>query len=370
VLGTVSAALGIAFYFVTRHTVLKGVHPASAIVGLATIPPALWVSFSASALLGRDRYEAYTALLVTQPIVYLPGGVGLALTFGVTGAVAGFAAATLAAAIVGWVSVRHAAGREPEPPRVYDSTANQLGRATRFGLQAWGANLLQLLNYRLDLFILSAVAARSAVGVYSVAVSLTALGWLLPDALQTVLFPRVASLDAAAEAGTIRGETSDASAARAIRHSVLMVIPIVIALAALVALVPLIYGARFQHAVSLGFILIPGVAVLGPGKVIAATISGRGFPRYALYVTLITLPVTLALYLVLIPSYHATGAAVASTISYGLSVALSVVALRRVTNISLRAALLPTRADLADYTDAIRLARSRVLARLRSPVSG
>ena len=52
-------------------------------------------------------------------------------------------------------------------------------------MQAWSANLLQLLNYRLDIFILSALATRSAVGVYSIAVSVTALGWVLCGVLLT-----------------------------------------------------------------------------------------------------------------------------------------------------------------------------------------
>ena len=37
-------------------------------------------------------------------------------------------------------------------------------------------------------------------GVYSVALTLTTIAWILPQALQTVLFPRVASLDEATAA--------------------------------------------------------------------------------------------------------------------------------------------------------------------------
>jgi O-antigen/teichoic acid export membrane protein len=367
-LGTAGAVLAICFYLLTRHSVLKGVTPVVAIISLASLPFALWSSFSASALLGRDRYESYTLLLVTQPLVFLCAGIGLGLAFGVKGAVTGFTGANLAAAAVGLSAMRRAAQSEPErAPTKPDR--GPLRHAVRFGLQAWTANLLQLLNYRLDLFILSAVVTRADVGIYSVAVSLTALGWLLPDALQTVLFPRVASLDGAAAAGEIEASESDASAARAVRHSVLFVVPTAMALAVLVALVPLIYGPGFHRSVELGFILIPGVAALGPGKIVAAILTGRGFPRYVVYGTLITVPTTLALYSILIPTLHAVGAASASTISYSFGTALSFVLLRLVTNISLRSALFPTRADLMDYVDAFRLARARVGARFDGSVS-
>jgi O-antigen/teichoic acid export membrane protein len=237
---------------------------------------------------------------------------------------------------------------------------HQLRRATSFGLQTWSANLLQLLNYRLDIFILSAVALRSSVGVYSIAVSVTALGWVLPNAFQTVLFPRVASLDAAAGEGRIEAASSDAAAARAVRHSVLIIVPTMMALAVLVVVVPLIYGSSFERSVRLGFVLIPGVAVAGVAKVASAVSSGRGFPRYALYTGTISVPATVALYLTLIPNFHATGAAIASTVSYVLTTVVTVLYFRRATSIPYRAALLPRRSDFVDYVDALRAARVRL----------
>jgi O-antigen/teichoic acid export membrane protein len=359
-LGSAGAVCGIAFYALTRHTILKGVTPTLAIVSLASLPFALAWAFSAAAALGRDRYEAYAAIEITQSLVILLVGVALAVAFGLTGAIIGFAAANVVTAILGELWIRRETAHESDSGADQEATGHQLRRATRFGLKAWTANLLQLLNYRLDLFVLSAVATRSAVGVYSIAASVTALGWLLPNALTTVLFPRVASLDAAADEGRITAEASDAAAARAIRHSVLIAVPTALALAALVLLVPLLYGPGFQRSVSLGFILIPGVAALGTAKVISAVVSGRGFPQYSLYATAITVPITLTLYIVLIPSLHATGAAAASTISYLLTTALSVAFLRRATAIPLRVALIPSRSDLVDYVDALRVARARL----------
>jgi O-antigen/teichoic acid export membrane protein len=356
-LGVAGAICGLAFYFAARDTIFRGVSPTLAIIALASLPFALAWTFSAAAALGRDRYEAYAGLLITNALVILIGGIVLALTFGLTGAVAAFAAANVVAAFAGARWSRRELTRAEDGDDAHASS-HPLRRATRFGLQAWSANLLQLLNYRLDIFILSSVAPRSAVGIYATAVSVSALGWLLPNALQTVLFPRVASLDAAAGAGTIATESSNAAAARAVRHSVLLMVPTALGIAVLGLLIPLLYGPRFDASVKLCFILIPGVVALGIAKVVSAVISGRGFPRYALYTTLITVPITLVLYFALIPAFHATGAAIASSISYSLTMLLSIIYFRPATRISI-AALVPRRSDVHDYVAAVRAARRR-----------
>ena len=59
--------------------------------------------------------------------------------------------------------------------------------------------------------------------------------------------------------------------ARATRHSVLM-LPAGLAVAVLLALVPLVYGTEFDESVWLGLILLPGVLTLGTGKVVAAVV--------------------------------------------------------------------------------------------------
>jgi O-antigen/teichoic acid export membrane protein len=329
-----------------------------AIVALVSLPFALQWAFVAATALGRDRYEMYATLEIVNAAIILVGGVALAIPFGILGAVSAFAASNVLTALLGAVWLRTETARAGDAGS--GGMTGQLRRATKFGLQTWSANLLQLLNYRLDIFVLSSVAFRSTVGVYSIAVSVTALGWVLPNAFQTVLFPRVASLDAAAGAGQIGAGSSDAAAARAVRHSVLIVLPTIALLVILVLLVPLIYGSAFDRSVTLGFILIPGVAVAGVAKVASAVSSGRGFPRYALYTTALTVPATVSLYLLLIPAFHATGAAVASSISYTLTTVLTVYYFERATSIKLRAALIPARSDLVDYLDALRSARARL----------
>jgi O-antigen/teichoic acid export membrane protein len=234
-----------------------------------------------------------------------------------------------------------------------------LMRSLRFGLPNWAANLLQQINYRLDVLILGAFATAQDVGVYSVALTVTGIAWVLPQALQTVLFPRVAGLDEATAAGELAVEESNAAVAKAVRHAVLLTLPSALAISILLLVgVPLIYGHKFHQTTWLGFVLLPGVLLLGIGKVLSSTISGRGYPRYATYIAAISTPLTVGLYAWLIPLFHAWGAAAASSVSYGLSAFLAVFFFRRVTTIGIRDAFVPRASDVSDYGGLARLARA------------
>ncbi len=185
---------------------------------------------------------------------------------------------------------------------------------------------------------------------------------MLPQALQTVLFPRVASLDESTLIGEVSAQESDAALAKAVRHGVLLTLPagLSIGLLLLVA-VPLLYGDKFHDTTELGFLLLPGVLLVGVGKILSSAIAGRGYPRYSLYVGMFTVPLTLALYFALIPPYGAWGAAIGSSVSYGFTALLTLAFFRRVTRIGLHEGFVPRREDVADYRTAALLARDRFL---------
>jgi O-antigen/teichoic acid export membrane protein len=181
-----------------------------------------------------------------------------------------------------------------------------------------------------------------------VAVAVTGVLWLLPQALSDVLFPRIAALATRSDAASSR--TLEFVETKSMRHTVLVVAAGACGLAAaLVFLVVPVYGAAFRPAVGLGLILLPGVALIGLTNPMAATLVGRGHPGYALATAAVVTPLTVLLYVLLIPSLHGTGAALASTVSYASSFVLIAVLYRRVTGRRVRDWLLPTRSELEDY---------------------
>ena len=354
-LGLVGVALGLTVATIARGSAFQGVDFGTLAIGLAALPFALSWAFGSSVSIAQDRYEQAALATVTQAVGSLVLVAALAPGYGVRGAVVGFSAShALTALWVVLVGIRrtgYAEGWLRQAP-------SEIWSAIRFGLKASLTVVLSVVNQRVDLIILNAFAPQATVGHYSVALSLTALQLLLPSSIGMVVFPRVSSL-AQAEAT----EDRDLVVSKSVKHAILVSIGGAIAMAGALLAVPLVFGSDFRPAVFLGWILIPGTAALGLSSVLAATIVGSGRPGYLLRAAALVTPVTLVLYFLLISQFEATGAAVASTASYMMTLVLVWRYFRRVTGIQGVRTLLPGLAELADYRELLDAARARVQAR-------
>jgi O-antigen/teichoic acid export membrane protein len=224
--------------------------------------------------------------------------------------------------------------------------------ALRIGVRGWVNDLFQIVNLRLDLFILNAYETNAQVGVYGVAVTVTSLAWILAQALATVVLPRSAALRAGA--GRVDRGDADPMGASAVRHAVVVSLAVSVLVGAALFAVPLLWGPEFERTVALGWILLPGVAALGAGRVMVASFTGLGHTSYALAVGLVSLPLTVVAYLLVIPGSGNTGAAVVSSISYLTTSLLAAALYARATGLGPREFLVPRAGDLRDY---LRLAR-------------
>lgn len=340
VAGVVVAAAGLALRLLVPSA-FGDLSVASTAVVVGTMPFALGWFYGSFVALAVDRYEIFALPPAVQSATAMVLVVVLGLVAGLPGAVLALAISHLLAALaVLWWSRRAPHGTGDGHPR-------QLRRSISFGLKGYAANAMQFLNQRLDLFIVSAVVGAAAVGQLAVAIAVTSVLLLLPQALSDVLFPRVAALSAGSGAGDHASRAF--VEAKGMRHAVIVILTatVVIAAALLLLVVP-VYGAQFGPAIELGLILLPGVALIGLGQILSATIVGRGRPIYSLYSALIVTPLTIGLYLWLVPALGAEGAALAKTASYTLSFALALHFYRRVTGGAPLGLFVPTRDELAD----------------------
>ena len=203
----------LAFFALTRDELFAGISVVSLLLGIGYLPFQLGRGFIAAIALARERYEAYAAIELVRTAVLIAVAVLLTFLIGVDGALIGIAASGVVSYVAAAVwAVRYARVAQEKA----QAGGGRLREAMTFGSKAWGATLLQLINYRLDLFLLAAYVARADVGRYSVALSVTALAWVLPAALETVIFPRTADLHAAHDRGEIAATESDAATARAV----------------------------------------------------------------------------------------------------------------------------------------------------------
>jgi O-antigen/teichoic acid export membrane protein len=350
--GTIGASAGLAVWALFPSA-FAGLPLWLTAVAVIAVPFSLVLTYLSSIALAADHYEASMLMPALQAGLLLIVSVPAAVLFGRTGAVTALTVATGLSALgaTGWALRRL--------PRAVASPAGHVRRAIRFGIKGYGANTLQLINYQVDMFILATVAPAAAVGHYALAVSAATLVMLLPRALSAVLYPRVARLSATGdEAEREMVET------KSLRHVSLIVGVTTLGMAgALELLVVPVFGADYRPTINLGLILLPGAAAIGVSTVLAATVVGRGHPHYSLYGAIITTPVTIAMYATMIPWLHATGAALASTLSYLGSFVLFCIFYRRVTKRSVVSFLVPTRSEFADLRQLGRAVSRRALSR-------
>jgi O-antigen/teichoic acid export membrane protein len=199
--------------------------------------------------------------------------------------------------------------------RLWPSWPNQARSVTVFGVKGHIANLLQFLNYRLDLFVVNYFLGPAAVGIYGVAVSLAELMWFLPDAVGFAVFPRAAAGRAEVQTAGWRFAVMSTAATAAGAMVLALSAP---------AIIGIIFSPAFSSAYPALLALLPGAVLMSGAKVLANEIVGRGYPQYNAIIAGIALTVTITLDLILIPRLGIVGAAIASSLAYGTQVAFVV----------------------------------------------
>lgn len=216
-----------------------------------------------------------------------------------------------------------------------------LAEVVAYAFPCFLGNFIQFLNYRLDVFLVNYFSGRDAVGLYTLAVSLGQMIWLVSRAAATVLLPNVAALQEAADANAQR-------TAQITRVAFGLSLASALALAVVAApLVPLVFGSAFHPSVTPLFWLLPGIVVFSAANVLASYFAGIGKPRLNLYVAWAGLVVTIVFDLLLIPAFGIAGAAMASTLSYSTSTVVIVWLFVRQSRLPVRQVLVLTREDLA-----------------------
>jgi O-antigen/teichoic acid export membrane protein len=121
---------------------------------------------------------------------------------------------------------------------------------------------------------------------------------------------------------------------------------------ALVAIptIPLLFGREFAAASLPLLFLIPGVVATAAANPVSAHLMGTGRPVFGAAAAAVNLTVNVVANLALIPVLGASGAALASTLSYSASAVVLLVVFKRLNSVPLRQMLVPTSDDLRQVT--------------------
>jgi O-antigen/teichoic acid export membrane protein len=182
-----------------------------------------------------------------------------------------------------------------------------------YGMAQIAALTPALLNADLDQLILSQTVPAAELGRYAIAVTLTQLPIPVVSAIGNVAFPRLAS-QRGTTAATLRLQR------KAILGSAGLAVVMLVPLAVLAPwFVPLVFGAAYRGAVPLVWILTPGTVFLACGQVVGDLLRGRSHPSTVAWAQGFAAIFTVVLLLALLPVVGVSGAAIASTVAYGVA---------------------------------------------------
>jgi O-antigen/teichoic acid export membrane protein len=286
-----------------------------AVVGaLGIVPNILWQTIS-GVLLGQGRLRLWNLIQLLSPVLALFALLVLVagLDTGVTGALAAWALANALTAAFALVAARDLWW----PPRLPDAFDRAGRTVLRLAVVMGAVQVVNLVSYRAELFVLGRESGNASVGVYSIALQAVESMWLVPAAIATaVTAPVVAAVD-------------DRHAADLVGRSALRALGLAALIAGAVAaiapfLIPAVFGHQFRGAVAPLELLLPGVVLYAPVNVLVVYLSvRRAEPWWSLAVAIVSMLVTVGAALLLIPGHGARGAAAGSSIGYAAGAALA-----------------------------------------------
>jgi O-antigen/teichoic acid export membrane protein len=179
------------------------------------------------------------------------------------------------------------------------------------------------LNAQLDQLVLSQTVPAADLGRYAVAVSLSLFPIPLVSAIGNVAFPRLAAQSEMTQASQ---RLQKASVAGSFVVSAGLIFPFA---AVAYWVVPLVFGSAYREAVPLLWILAPGSVFLACGQVVGDLLRGKRQPGAVAWAQGLAAVFTVVLLLALLPFVGVYGAAIASTVAYGIALAAMLRCLRQ-----------------------------------------
>jgi O-antigen/teichoic acid export membrane protein len=290
------------------------------IAACALIPTIIWQCIC-GVLLGIGRVRLWNVIQTLPPVLT---GLGMLLIVaglhgGLRGAVLAWTLAHVVTAVYALVATRNV--WQPLPLRRLLEFFNR--PLAQLALTMGAVQVVNLISYRIELFVLDRDRGIGQVGVYSIAVQTAEMLWLVAGAIATAVTAPCLH-DAEEQAASLIAR----SAAKALAYTAIVAVAVGAIAPYLIS--PLL-GHSFAGATQPLRLLLPGIVVYAPVTILIVYLSVRhGKPRLSLAVSVVGMIVTLAAALVLIPRHGASGAALASTIGYVAAAVLAWAFLQRV----------------------------------------
>jgi O-antigen/teichoic acid export membrane protein len=179
----------------------------------------------------------------------------------------------------------------------------------KYGGKSFVSNIINFFNYRFDILMLTPLVSKAQLGIYTVAQSLSELIWMIPNSVSIVLLPRISAMS----------EEEKRAVALRISRCVGTAMLVLVAVAYFaVGLLPLVLK-KYTGSILPFRILLAGTFLMTYNKILGNALAAHGRPEKNIISSTAGSAVNVALNVWLIPIYGILGAAIAGSISYGVS---------------------------------------------------
>jgi O-antigen/teichoic acid export membrane protein len=199
-----------------------------------------------------------------------------------------------------------------------------LKKSLIYGIKTHMSNILAFVNYRADLFMISFFLNPAAVGIYVVAVNIAERLWIFSKSISSVLFPRISSLTKDEEKNRITSIISRNVLAISVVGGIIFYFSSDL-------IIQLLFGDAYQDSTFALKLLLPGIVVGSMSRILSNDIAGRGRPEINMYTSIFTVTTNIVLNIVFIPLYGINGAALATSITYGLNWIIKIIIYNKIT---------------------------------------
>ncbi len=281
-------------------------------------PTFLLHSYLLSILQGNQNFVAYNVSSLLIPVISLIFTSTLLLLFELNayGAFLVFVVSYGSSALVAlFYSFRSAASGEET---IQVNPLSYSRKAFSYAWKAHVSNVLTLVNYRADLFLINLFLSSYEVGLYAVSIQLAERVWMLSYSVSVVALPKLSQLNEDEEQ---RKHLTPKLAHFTLLGSAIISLPMVLFSHPIILV---LFGTEFEQSAKALIILLPGVVLLSFARILANDIASRNRPDINMNISLIVSGSNIILNLFLIPKLGISGAAVATTTAYLLNTCLSV----------------------------------------------
>lgn len=309
--GSLAAAIGFGFYagYAWRAGALSdGEAIRWLAIGIACGLQVL-AAFGLGYLRGTEQFKRIALLAVLSLVLQLTGVAGGELLFGIPGALVGYCAGSVPAAIFILSLTRPAPRLAPELRT----------RVVRYALYAWAAGLASAFVWsRVEVFFLQRSVGDEAVGLFTVALTLSNLAVQGPMLLTAGLLPHFAGRFGASAFTELHGAFASAT-----RILAFLVLPAGLLLAATMPVVlPLIFSHAFADAIPAATVLCVAGAVAATASVGSNLIYAMDRSDFVFASGLAAAALSIFAGIVVIPAFGLAGAAWARAVIQIAAVAL------------------------------------------------